>query len=580
MGRVMMRWAIAVVVTVVMGAVAAAQTTGGQALAGVDQQQPRAQGGRLPPRAMPRPADTEVKGTSILRGVVLAADSGAPIRRAPVRVSARESRLATTDAQGRFEIRDLPAGRYTMTASKGGFVTLQYGQRRPSESGTPLELGDGQTLDKLVIGLPRGSVIGGRVTDEFGEPVANASVTALRYSWAGGSRRLTQAGARDTTDDQGQYRLFGLPPGEYIVSANLRTAEATDPAADELGGYAPTYFPGTPNAGEAQRVTLGVSQENTSVSFGLIATKLVRISGQVVTSQGGPPPGGAVFLTQPGGLLRGGPGMQGGGGRIDANGTFRISNVAPGRYVIQARTGARAEGEFARMDLAVGAQDVEGLTLVTAPGARVRGTVTLDTNQNSQLQPSQVQVIARAATSDSEGFGGGSTTTARLAADWSFELGNLVDTRLFRVGAPDDWSLKSVALNGQDITDTPTEFAPGQTLSGLHIVLTKQTSSASGVVTNDRDEPLLDATVVVFPPDEKLWIYQSRHIKAARPNQEGKFQIAGLPPGDYLAVAVQGLENGQAGDPDVLARLKERAASFSVKPSETKTLNLKLSTGR
>lgn len=76
----------------------------------------------------------------------MSADTGAPIRRAQVRISspdARESRVAATDAQGRFEIKELPAGRYTVTASKGGFVSLQYGQRRPSESGTPIELGGG-----------------------------------------------------------------------------------------------------------------------------------------------------------------------------------------------------------------------------------------------------------------------------------------------------------------------------------------------------------------------------------------------------------------------------------------------------
>ena len=161
----------------------------------------------------------------MLRGQVVAADTGTPIRRAQVRVSAqnvREARITITDGQGRFEIRDLAAGRYTLTASKGGFVTLQYGQRRPGESGTPLELADGQALDKLMIALPRGSVMGGRITDEFGEPVVNAAVTAMRYAFVGGARRLVPAGARDTTDDQGSYRLFGLPPGDYLVSATLR----------------------------------------------------------------------------------------------------------------------------------------------------------------------------------------------------------------------------------------------------------------------------------------------------------------------------------------------------------------------
>ena len=163
-------------------------------------------GSRTPPRAARATNPEPGRGTAVIRGQVVAADSGTPIRRAQVRVSGvgmRDSRLATTDAQGRFEVRELVAGRYTLTASKGGFVTLQYGQRRPAESGMPLEVGDAQTLDRLIVALPRGSVIGGRITDEFGEPVVNAAVSAWRYAFVGGTRRLVRAGARDTTDDQG-----------------------------------------------------------------------------------------------------------------------------------------------------------------------------------------------------------------------------------------------------------------------------------------------------------------------------------------------------------------------------------------
>src|SRR5918993_1893908 len=258
--------------------------------------------GQRPARSQPVRADAP-RGTAVLRGQVIAADNGTPIRRAQVRVSSpevREGRVATTDAQGRFEIKELPAGRYTMTASKGGFVALQYGQRRPSESGTPIELADGQTLDKLTIALPRGSVLGGRITDEFGEPVANASVTAWRYAYSSGARRMMPAqgaNSRDTTDDQGQFRLFGLPPGEYYVSAMLRSGgpEVTDPMG-ELSGYAATYYPGTTNIAEAQRVTLAVSQENTGVHFGLIATRLVRVAGQVISSTGAPASNGMVML--------------------------------------------------------------------------------------------------------------------------------------------------------------------------------------------------------------------------------------------------------------------------------------------
>lgn len=551
-------------------------------------------GGQLPPgggqgplrgqaRATPLRADAP-RGTAVIRGQIVAADTGAPIRRAQVRVSspeARESRAAATDAQGRFEVKELPAGRYTINASKAGFVTLQYGQRRPSESGTPIELGDGQTLDKLTIALPRGSVLGGRITDEFGEPVANASVIAMRYSYAAGGRRLTAApgsNSRDTTDDQGHYRLFGLPPGEYFVSATLRSGpEAADPTG-EVSGYAATYFPGTPNLNEAARVTLAVSQENTAVSFGLIATRLVRVSGQVLTSSGEPATGGNVLLL-PGGTAtgRGIQLQQGGGGRVDRSGAFTIANVAPGRYQVQARSGGRGgDGELAKMDLVVGSEDVAGVTMVTAAGAVVTGLVVSDTGEPFDFPAQQLQVAARAASADMQGPGGGGA--GRVGTNWTFELRGLTDPRLFRVNAPQGWTLKSVALNGQDITDVPTELPPGQSVSGMQIVLTKKTTTLSGVVSDAGGRPLLDATVVVFPANEQLWTFQSRFIKAARPDQEGTYRVAGLPASaDYLVVAVQGLEDGQAGDPEFLAAVKDAAANFTLADGETKAVDVKLS---
>jgi hypothetical protein len=540
--------------------------------------------GQRPARGAPPRADAP-RGTAVLRGQIVTADNGSPIRRAQVRVmspDAREGRVATTDAQGRFEIKELPAGRYTMTASKGGFVSLQFGQRRPSESGTPIELGDGQTLDKMRIALPRGSVLGGRITDEFGEPVANASVSAWRYAFAGGARRMVPAqggNARDTTDDQGQFRLFGLPPGEYYISAMLRSGgpEVTDPMG-ELSGYAATYYPGTTNVAEAQRVALAVSQENTSVHFGLIATRLVRVSGQVIMSDGAPAANGTVILAPV--TSSGGRAMimqQGGAGnRIDRDGRFRLPNVAPGRYQLQVRAAAQREVERARMDLVVGAEDVEGLTLVSAPGAAVNGTIVSDTGEPFDFRTQQLQVSGRAATPDVQGGGPGGGGS-RIGEDWTFTLLNIVDPIVIRTSSPQGWTLKAVFLNGQDITDTPMEFPPGQPVSGLQVVMTKKIANVSGAVTDARGNPALDATVVVFPANEKLWTYQSRFIRAARPDQDGRYRIAALPgPEQYLVVAVQGLEDGQAGDPEFLATVRDSAAKFDLGEGETKAVDVKL----
>ncbi len=183
-------------------------------------------GTEIPP-GMPggRPFKT---GTGRIAGRVLAAESGTPIRRAQVRINSPDigMKTALTDAQGRYDFRDLPAGRFNLHASKSGYVNVQYGQTRPFESGRPIELADRQVMEKADFSMPRGSVIAGRIVDEFGEPVADAMVSAMRQTWAGGRRRLVPGGRPTQTNDLGQFRLYGLPPGDYYVSASLRNMES------------------------------------------------------------------------------------------------------------------------------------------------------------------------------------------------------------------------------------------------------------------------------------------------------------------------------------------------------------------
>lgn len=171
-----------------------------------------------------------------LSGRVLAADNGRPIRRARVLATAPQlpqGRGRLTDEAGAFDLTGLPEGRYTLTVSKTGYITLAYGQRRPLQAGTPLQLGATQELAGIEFRLPRGSVITGRILDETGEPVPGSTVRALRYQYAQGSRQLVPAGAADT-DDQGTYRIWGLNPGDYYISALARTSMGAAPGL--LGG--------------------------------------------------------------------------------------------------------------------------------------------------------------------------------------------------------------------------------------------------------------------------------------------------------------------------------------------------------
>ena len=164
-----------------------------------------------------------------------------------------------------------------------------------------------------------------------------------------------------------------------------------------------------------------------------------------------------------------------------------------------------------------------------------------------------------------------------MGTDWTFTLMNIVDPVVLRTSSPQGWILKSVSLSGQDITDTPMEFPPGQTVGGVQIVMTKKVASLSGTVTDSRGNPALDANVEVFPANDKLWTFQSRFIRAARPDQDGRYRISPLPsPEPYLVVAVQGLEDGQAGDPDFLTSVRDAATRFELGDGETKSVDVKL----
>src|SRR5437762_6869779 len=126
------------------------------------------------------------KATSRISGRVMAAETGQPLRRAIVRLLSpeqHESRMAVTDPAGRYEFNDLPEGRYSLTAAKSGYVTLQYGQTRVRQIGRPVDLRAALALGKIDFRLPRGSVITGQVVDELGEPVAGARVQAMQVRY-------------------------------------------------------------------------------------------------------------------------------------------------------------------------------------------------------------------------------------------------------------------------------------------------------------------------------------------------------------------------------------------------------------
>ena len=143
-------------------------------------------------------------------------------------------------------------------------------------------------------------------------------------------------------------------------------------------------------------------------------------------------------------------------------------------------------------------------------------------------------------------------------------------------GVPDGWMLEAVYLNGQDVIDTPLDFDGTRRVEGVRLVLTDQVTQLSGVVHDGQGTELTDFTVIAFPIDERRWGPWSRYVKAARPDQNARYQIRGLPAGEYLLAAVDVVEQGEWHDPRFLQRLRPGALRVSLAAGELTELNITL----
>jgi hypothetical protein len=526
------------------------------------------------------PRDVTKTGTARIRGRVVAADSGQALRKVQIRATSgevRENRLAVTDDRGNYEIGELPAGRYQLSASKGSFVSLQYGQLRPFEPGKPLQIGDGQTIDKIDFSLPRGSIITGRVLDEVGEPATDVQVSVMRYQYVQGRRQLVNAGGFSSTNDLGEYRLYGLPPGQYYVSATLRFGNPFDTAtSSDRSGYAPTYYPGTASISEAQRLTMEVGQVRGGVDVVLMPARMARITGTAVDSDGKPITNGMLIVAQTAGA---GFISSIGGGQVRADGSFSVSNVAPGEYTIGIAAGSGlifGGADTISATVTVAGEDIAGLRLTGVKPSTVSGRVVLPQAGAGGIRASSIQLLANALRPSPLGGGG----TGKVSDDFTFEMKVQPGQRLIRLSNPPPGvSLKAVRLNGTELIDSGIEIRPNEDVGGLEVELTTQQSEVSGIVTDPRGRPLLDYSVVVFARDSSRWTNQSRYFGGGRPDQDGRFKVRGLPPGDYFAIALEYIEPGAGTDPEVLERIRPRATEFSLTDGQTRSLDLKLVEG-
>lgn len=569
-GRANMR----VIRTLVLAAMVGAATTGGLA------SQRGLAGGLQPTRS----SDPQVvKYTGRIRGRVTAAQTGQPIRRAQVTIVGAAGRQTETDENGRYEFGELPPGEFSVSVSKTGYANLRFGQRWPSLGGTPVVLPAGGHADAIDIVLPKAGVVALRVTDDFGDPIPSAHVHVRRYQYAtDGQPRLTNAEATGpmVTDDLGQVRIAGLKPGEYVIGVSLERSRAmvSQTARDRSEGFPATYFPGVPTAELAQVVSIGVAEE-IGLNFAITPVPLVTVGGTVLASDGRPAAGAFVQVRSAGGA---GPAL---GTQARADGRFSIADLPSGEYVIEARFDARGASptnaivarELGIVQMSI-TQAVADIVVVTRRGATISGRVTVE-GASRRIERLPLRVVLQ----EPDMNDGAAIRSAPAAAangtvdsDGRFVVGGVFGRVALQVTGLSGFVVKSISVNGRDVTYERMDVTGKTSVSGVEITITDKVTSVTGQVLDARGAIVPSCVAIVVPADSSDTRPAGRLTRIASPATDGRFRIVGLPPGRYSAIALYVVEDGRQYSPEFQREIRKRGKVFALKEAEAVLLDLQV----
>jgi hypothetical protein len=507
-------------------------------------------------------------------GRVIDRDTQQPVRWAGVTIAqaSRQFQAVTSaDTDGRFLVDNLQPGPYVVLARKPGYVPLASGARKPRDPGTPIDVTAGTTANADVL-LSRGGAIEGRILNEYGDPVQDVGIQALRLGYDSTGRRTIPTGASTRTDDLGWFRLHSLPPGMYFVEAS-RAALAPPALNDQQEAvqrpkpFARTYYPGTVRLNQAGYL-LVEKNHTRSIEFSLSVEPVNLVSGTVMNSRGEVPEMTGAALRYAGGAPLGGFSLG------EKRNQFALTGVPPGDYVlvITARTSG-ADLEFAMRSVTINGRDVIEPLIQTAPGVTLDGIVEIEardgTSRPASVAVASISTLFPGLVADPNQ----KQSPVRSRPDGRFTFQSLFGPRLFRVVVDAPWALKAVMYEGQDVTDVPLDLRDQREARALRVLVTNRT----GVVTGSLARDVADAAgteVVVFSEDEKQWVFDSRYTRVSRIREDGRFEIAGLLPGRYLVAHVVDLEPGAAGDIEVLRHLRSAALAVVVTEGDESRVQL------
>ena len=544
-------------------------------------QQPNRRMNTAPRQAAPAP-QTKPEDLCTVEGMVSNASTGEALgkakitlRRMDLQGPARNSYGGTSDTTGKFTITGVEPGRYRLAASRTGFVDVDYGARDYLQSGTPFTLDPRQHMGNVQLRMTPHGVITGRVVDEDGEPMQGVSVQAVRLRYMQGRRQLMQYGSA-STNDIGEYRIYGLPPGRYFVAAAPRRAYMFDrggmrPAARQPEEeYVTTYYAGTTDPAAAAPSELGPGAQLTGIDLKMTRRRTVRVRGHITDASGATPGRQRLMVSlQPHGLS--GPG----GNHMaaaSANGDFEISGVGPGSYTLLAALNGRGQSLTAKMPVEVGNADVENVAITIHPPITLSGHLRVDGQTDASLDA--IRVNLRRVEQGGPGFT--NVPPAKLEPDGSFSLPNISPDqyRLTLSGLPAGFYVKALRIGDRDALTAGLDLTNGAA-AALDIVLSPNAGVAGGLVQNEQQQPAAGVTVVAIP-QETGRKDQPQYYKTAVTDDTGHFTLTSLDPGQYKIYAWRDIEGGAYMDPDFLKPVESHGEGVVIREGGQETVQVRL----
>jgi len=520
-------------------------------------------------------------------GTVTVSGTSEPIADADIVIVTPDGVLeTTTDATGRFDVANVPPGRQTVLIRADGFFV------EPPTPNTPFvpraEVPVTVTASATPVAIPnvslvRGGTISGKVVDPQGKPLPFVRVQAIRPSAGPLNSGVMPDSANRMTDDRGEYRMFFVPPGEYVVRAQVqggRPAGAVQTRPGQMETLVSTLFPDTTDMAQASKVVVKSDEEvrgiDISVKMEIVAlpppapkpTGGVKISGLVID--------GLLPIIGTADLLLGSevdsvPPRPVGSVIIGGTpGAFEIPNVQPGKYDLFARmphqAGSPGPGggvlAWGRTTIEVRDQDVENVRLTVHPSMDVSGVVKIDgkpapvggtlkiglsvTGTAGQLGNYR-GILDRTQSPDANG----KVTIPRAAeGNYQFFIQGADDVYIADV-RQGDMSILASGIDVRNVAPAPFEM-----------LLASGGSTVEGVVSNAEKSPVNGAIVLLVPADKQMF----RAYRTATAGADGKYSFRGVRPGEYKVFAGPpgGLPPGGV-TLDFLSTIEPKGTSVTVK---------------